>query len=71
MIFWSHHAGVHFQNVDEAIAQINGRKPLFYISIVKATKNINHILSNTRAGGGCINHSAVHFFNTNLPWRIQ
>jgi aldehyde dehydrogenase (NAD+) len=58
-----------FKNVDEAIAQINGReKPLALYIYSKSNKNINHILSNTRAGGGCINHSAVHFFNTNLPF---
>ena len=58
-----------FKNVDEAIAQINEReKPLALYIYSKSNKNINHILSNTRAGGGCINHSAVHFFNTNLPF---
>jgi len=25
-------------------------------------------MANTRAGGTCINHSAVHFFNNNLPF---
>ena len=25
-------------------------------------------MNNTRAGGSCINHSAVHFFNNNLPF---
>lgn len=58
-----------FKNVDEAIAQINEReKPLALYIYSKSNKNINHILSNTRAGGGCINHSSVHFFNTNLPF---
>jgi aldehyde dehydrogenase (NAD+) len=58
-----------FKNVDEAIAQINDReKPLALYIYSKSDKNINHILKNTRAGGGCINHSAAHFFNTNLPF---
>jgi aldehyde dehydrogenase (NAD+) len=58
-----------FNHVDEAIAQINEReKPLALYIFSKSNKNINHILGNTRAGGGCINHSSVHFFNTNLPF---
>jgi aldehyde dehydrogenase (NAD+) len=58
-----------FNHVDEAIAQINEReKPLALYIFSKSNKNINYILGNTRAGGGCINHSSVHFFNTNLPF---
>ncbi|MFT4740234.1 MAG: aldehyde dehydrogenase (NAD+) [Marivirga sp.] len=58
-----------FKHVDEAIAQINEReKPLALYIYSKSNKNINHIVGNTRAGGGCINHSSVHFFNTNLPF---
>ncbi|MFT6882543.1 MAG: aldehyde dehydrogenase (NAD+) [Marinoscillum sp.] len=58
-----------FKNIDEAIAQINEReKPLALYIYSKSNKNINHILANTRAGGGCINQSSVHFFNTNLPF---
>jgi aldehyde dehydrogenase (NAD+) len=58
-----------FKDVNEAIAQINEReKPLALYIFSKSNKNINHILKNTRAGGGCINHSSVHFFNTNLPF---
>jgi aldehyde dehydrogenase (NAD+) len=58
-----------FKDVNEAIAQINEReKPLALYIFSKSNKNINHILKNTRAGGGCINHSSVHFFITNLPF---
>ncbi len=58
-----------FKHVDEAIAEINEKeKPLALYIYSKSNKNINHILANTRAGGGCINHNAVHFFNTNLPF---
>ncbi|SMG09891.1 aldehyde dehydrogenase (NAD+) [Marivirga sericea] len=58
-----------FKDVNEAIDQINEReKPLALYIFSKSNKNINHILKNTRAGGGCINHSSVHFFNTNLPF---
>lgn len=58
-----------FRNIDEVIDTINSKeKPLALYIYSKSRKNINHILSNTRAGGGCINHNAVHFFNGNLPF---
>ena len=34
----------------------------------KNQKNINYLINNTRAGGTCINHSAIHFNNNNLPF---
>lgn len=58
-----------YSNVDEVIKEINSReKPLALYIYSKSNKNINHILANTHAGGGCINHNAVHFFNSNLPF---
>jgi aldehyde dehydrogenase (NAD+) len=26
------------------------------------------VINNTRAGGTCINHNALHFYNVNLPF---
>ncbi|WP_296622517.1 aldehyde dehydrogenase family protein [Marivirga sp.] len=58
-----------FKDLDEAIDQINSReKPLALYIFSKSNKKINYILKNTRAGGGCINHTSVQFFNTNLPF---
>ena len=58
-----------FTNIEEVLKEINSReKPLALYIYSKSNKNINHVLANTRAGGTCINHSAVHFFNTNLPF---
>lgn len=58
-----------FTNISEVIETINSKeKPLALYIYSKSKKNINHIMSNTRAGGTCINHSAVHFFNNNLPF---
>ncbi len=58
-----------FTNISEVIDTINSKeKPLALYIYSKSKKNINHIISNTRAGGTCINHSAVHFFNSNLPF---
>ena len=58
-----------FKHIEEVIQHVNaGEKPLALYIYSKSRKNINHILDNTRAGGGCINHTAVHFFNTHLPF---
>ena len=58
-----------FKNINEVINEVNSRdKPLALYIYSKSRKNINQILRNTRAGGTCINHNAVHFFNTNLPF---
>ena len=51
------------------IKEVNSReKPLALYIYSKNRRNIDKILSNTRAGGSCINHNAAHFFNTHLPF---
>jgi aldehyde dehydrogenase (NAD+) len=58
-----------YNNLEDAIKEINSReKPLALYIYSKNKKNIAHIINNTRAGGTCINHNGVHFFNTNLPF---
>jgi len=58
-----------FSNLDEVIAEINSReKPLALYIYSKKKKNIQKIINQTRAGGTCINHNGVHFYNTNLPF---
>lgn len=58
---------ITFKTLDEAIEIINKKeKPLALYIYSKSRKNINHLLNNTRAGGTCINHNAIHFFNLNL-----
>ena len=58
-----------FTDVNSVITEINSReKPLALYIYSGRKKNINHIISNTRAGGTCVNHNAAHFFNTNLPF---
>lgn len=60
---------LEFTDISEVIDTINSKeKPLALYIYSKSKKNINHIMANTRAGGTCINHSAVHFFNNNLPF---
>ncbi|MCL4131090.1 UNVERIFIED_CONTAM: hypothetical protein GTU68_041248, partial [Idotea baltica] len=46
----------------------SNEKPLALYIYSKNRKNTNFIINNTRAGGTCINHSAMHFFNNNLPF---
>lgn len=58
-----------YTDVDEVIKTINAReKPLALYIYSKSKKNTAHIMNNTRAGGSCINHNGVHFYNTNLPF---
>lgn len=58
-----------FTNLQEVIDEINSKeKPLALYIYSSSRKNTNRILANTRAGGTCINHNAVHFFNANLPF---
>jgi len=58
-----------FKSLDEPIAIINAReKPLALYIYSRSRANQQRIIQNTRAGGTCINHSAVHFFNNYLPF---
>ena len=58
-----------FQRIEDVIQDINAKeKPLALYIFSKSSKNTNHIINNTRAGGGCINHCAVHYYNTHLPF---
>ena len=58
-----------YDNMDEVLKEINSReKPLALYIYSKKKKNVEKIMSNTRAGGTCINHNGVHFYNTNLPF---
>ena len=58
-----------YTDIDTVINEINaGEKPLALYIYSKRNKTIKHVLNNTRSGGSCINHNAVHFFNPNLPF---
>jgi len=58
-----------YSNLDDVINEINDReKPLALYIYSKSKKNTDKIINNTRAGGTCINHNGVHFYNTNLPF---
>ena len=58
-----------FNRLEEVVDAINKReRPLAMYIYSRKKKNINFLINNTRAGGTCINHSAIHFFNNNLPF---
>ncbi len=58
-----------YSSIDEPITVINSKeKPLALYIYSKNKRNVAHIIENTRAGGTCINHNAIHFFNHNLPF---
>ena len=58
-----------YKNIDEALAIINKKeKPLAVYIYSSKKKNIDYIMSNTRAGGTCINDNVIHFFNNDLPF---
>jgi aldehyde dehydrogenase (NAD+) len=58
-----------FKSLDEPIQMINSKeKPLALYVYSKSSRNIERLISSTRAGGTCVNHNAIHFFNSNLPF---
>ena len=58
-----------YTSLDEPLEMINSKeKPLALYVYSKNQGNIDRIIQNTRAGGTCINHSAMHFFQNNLPF---
>lgn len=58
-----------FRSLDEPIQMINSKeKPLALYLYSKSKRNIERLISSTRAGGTCVNHNAIHFFNSNLPF---
>jgi len=60
---------IEYTDINEVIHKINAdEKPLALYVYSDNKKNIKHIISNTRAGGSCINHSGVHYYNSNLPF---
>jgi len=60
---------LEFTNISEVIAAINAKeKPLALYIYSSNKKNIKNIIANTSAGGVCVNHNAVHYFNSHLPF---
>ncbi|MCB0519298.1 MAG: aldehyde dehydrogenase family protein [Lewinellaceae bacterium] len=60
---------IPFHDLQEPIDFINaGERPLTLSIFSKNKKNIERVISVTRAGGTCINHAQLHFYNHDLPF---
>ncbi len=57
------------RSIDDALMKINaGEKPLALYIFSKKNKNVDRVLSNTSAGGTCVNDVLVHYLHPNLPF---
>lgn len=58
-----------FRQLNEAIDFVNGGELPLTLSIFSENKkNIHRVLTETSAGGTCINHAQLHFYNHDLPF---
>ncbi|MBL7857979.1 MAG: aldehyde dehydrogenase family protein [Cyclobacteriaceae bacterium] len=58
-----------YTDLQEVITKINAKeKPLALYIYSNSKKNVDRIIQHTRAGGTVVNHSGIHFFNSNLPF---
>jgi aldehyde dehydrogenase (NAD+) len=58
-----------YTEISEVLDYINAKeKPLALYIFSNNKKRINEIITNTRAGGTCINHNLLQFLNHNLPF---
>ena len=58
-----------YHDLQEAIDFVNAReRPLTMSIFSRSRKNTERLLSETRAGGTCINHAQLHFYNHDLPF---
>jgi len=58
-----------YTDLQEVIDKINAKeKPLALYIYSSNNKHVDRIINNTRAGATCVNHSAIHFYNNNLPF---
>jgi aldehyde dehydrogenase (NAD+) len=60
---------IAYRSLQQAINVIRAKeKPLALYIYSKSDRNIKEILKSTSAGGVCINHNTVHFYNPHLPF---
>ena len=60
---------IGFNRVDDLIEGLNTReRPLALYIYGRNRREINRVLTDTRAGGSCINHNGLHFYNLYLPF---
>jgi aldehyde dehydrogenase (NAD+) len=60
---------IGYSDLDQALGEINrGQKPLALYVYAKNNKVVDHVLTNTTAGGTTVNGSVVHFLQHHLPF---
>lgn len=60
---------IAYENLDEAIDQINAKsKPLAMYIFSKNKANVKRLIKSTSAGGTCVNDVLVHISNPKLPF---
>lgn len=59
---------IPYDTIEEAIAFINNLERPLGLYVFGHGKEIRTIMQNTRAGGSCINHCALNYYNPNLPF---
>lgn len=60
---------ISYQKIDEAIAFVNKKsKPLALYIFSRNQQNLKDIISQTSAGGTCVNDVLIHISNPNLPF---
>jgi aldehyde dehydrogenase (NAD+) len=60
---------IPYENLPSAVAKVNeSSKPLALYIFSESKKNIEYIITNTSAGGTCVNDVLVHIANPKLPF---
>lgn len=58
-----------YRSLGDAFAQIEAReKPLVLYVFSRNRRTVKEILARTRAGGTVVNHTMIHFYETDLPF---
>ena len=58
-----------YRSLSDAFAQIEAReKPLVLYVFSRNRRTVKEILARTRAGGTVVNHTMIHFYETDLPF---
>ena len=58
-----------YTSLTDLVKRLNREeKPLALYMYSQNKKNINYVIEQTRAGGTCINHNGIQYYNQNLPF---
>lgn len=59
---------IPYRNIDEVISRINHLERPLALYIFGRSRAMKQLVTHTRAGGICIDHCAIHYFNPHLPF---